>query len=79
MKIFYLEVRLGHSDEDSIGDMGGDITVVEDGVGDTILGGPGDIQGDGEEGGGVESLDPPKSDLRSPKEKYDYYIYVTML
>ena len=42
--------------------------MVDEGVGDTILGGPGDIQGEGEEGGGVESLDPPKSDLRSPKE-----------
>ena len=62
------------------GDRGaGDITP---GEGDTIHGGgdihgEGERQGRGEEGGGVESLDPPKSDRRSPEKniKINYFTY----
>ena len=44
------------------------------GGGETIHGGgdihgEGERQGSGDEGGGVESLEPPKSDRRSPEKK----------
>ncbi len=44
------------------------------GGGDTMHGGgdihgEGERQGSGDEGGGVESLEPPKSDRRSPEKK----------
>ena len=64
------------------GDRGaGDITP---GEGDTIHGGgdihgEGERQGRGEEGGGVESLDPPKSDRRSPEKNNTIIFYIIIV